>query len=105
LVSKLRQVLRGAHNEHSVAASLLTWDHLYLVAGNWLCSLSIILTQAHINSIKTLEALGSAVTLIHPRGTFTVYITGIDVEPDTWYADSDDADTLWYSGTINLIEA
>jgi hypothetical protein len=63
------------------------------------------LTQTDVDAIKELEAAGNAVSLVHPRGTFTVYITGVDVEPDEWLVDPDDADILWYSGIINLLEA
>jgi len=62
------------------------------------------LTLTQIESIKELEALGQSVSLVHHRGTFTVFITGIEVEPDTIIADPDDAEMLWYSGQINLIE-
>jgi len=62
------------------------------------------LTQDMVDSVKELEAAGQAVSLVHPRGTYSVVITGVDLEPDTYYVDPDDADLLWYSGTINMIE-
>ena len=60
------------------------------------------LTLAQIISLKTFEASGAALTLSHPRGTFTVSITGIEVEPDSMVVNPDGS--IWYSGVINLIE-
>ena len=69
-------------------------------------------SEGHINhsqlaSIKAMESLGRVVTLIHPRGTFSILITGTELEPDTMFSDPDSAaaGTIWYSGKINMIEA
>jgi hypothetical protein len=62
------------------------------------------ITHAQMLSIKAMEMLGQKVTLVHPRGTFYVYISGINLTPDIQLSNSDSATDLWYSGTINLTE-
>lgn len=62
------------------------------------------ITHAQEQSIKSMEAIGQPVTLVCPRGSYTVFISGIDLTPDTQLANPDSATDLWYSGTINLIE-
>ena len=62
------------------------------------------LNQTDLDALKVMEAAGNELTLSTPRGTFTVIITSIEVEPDELLADPDDAELLWYSGKINLIE-
>ena len=59
-------------------------------------------TFSQISSIKSLEALGQAVSLVHPRGTFSVHITGVEVDQTIPYSTPAAAD--WYSGVINLLE-
>lgn len=63
------------------------------------------LTLAQITSIKALEASGQTVTLSHPRGTFSVIVTGTpDVKPDIQLVNPASSTTQWWSGTITMIE-
>ena len=64
------------------------------------------ISHAEVASIKTMESLGLAVTLVHPRGTFSVLITGTELEPDEFLSNPDSAaaGSIWYSGTITMIE-
>ena len=59
-------------------------------------------TYAQIAAIKALAALGAPVALIHHRGTFTVVIVAVEVEPSIEYANPSGSD--WLSGTVTLIE-
>ncbi len=59
-------------------------------------------TLAQIQAVKVLAAAGSAVTMIHHRGTFSVLITGTPVVPTIDYADPGADD--WYSGDITMLE-
>lgn len=59
-------------------------------------------TQAQLDAVRVLAALGQPVTLTHHRGIFTVLITGISVEPSLPHSNPDA--TEWYSGDITLIE-
>jgi len=59
-------------------------------------------TLQQIQDVKALAAIGSPVTLVHDRGTFTVLISDLDVEPTIKFANPAAAD--WYSGEIFLIE-
>jgi len=60
------------------------------------------LTLQQVNDIKQLENAGLPVSLVHPRGTFNVLISGMDITQDEQCVDLDvDA---WFSGTINMIE-
>ena len=60
------------------------------------------LTLQQVQDIKTIESNGVAVTLVHPRGTFSVIVTGVSVTQDEECVDLDiDA---WFSGSINMIE-
>ena len=61
------------------------------------------LTLAEVTAIKAVAALGQPVTLIHHRGTFTVYIVGVAVDPAIDHSDPDG--TEWQSGSITLLEA
>jgi len=59
------------------------------------------LTQ--VEQIRTIQALGLAVSLVHHRGPFDVLIVDTtDLTPADAYANPTAAD--WYSGTITLIE-
>lgn len=60
------------------------------------------ISLAEIEQVKGLEAAAQAVTLVHPRGTFSVVITGTDFATDHPLADTP-SDEL-YSGTITMIE-
>jgi ABC-type transporter Mla maintaining outer membrane lipid asymmetry ATPase subunit MlaF len=45
------------------------------------------------------------VTLTHPRGTFSVLILAVELEPDLLFVDpSASGADPWYSGTITLQE-
>lgn len=55
-----------------------------------------------VNQINTLGASGGKVTLIHPRGIFTVIITGVVFTPATKNPEPELAE--WYSGEITMIE-
>jgi len=59
-------------------------------------------TLNQINAIKELEKLGQSVQLIHPRGTFVVFVTETPVTPTVSYVDPEGND--WYSGSIILQE-
>ena len=63
------------------------------------------LNHTKVTAIKALEATGQAVTLSHPRGTFSVLIIAVELEPDQLFVDPSavGADP-WYSGTITLQE-
>jgi hypothetical protein len=60
------------------------------------------LTLAQVQAIKALAAAGQEVALVHSRGSFTVLIVGVSVEPV--FESSDPEATLWHSGEITLIE-
>lgn len=62
------------------------------------------LTLSQITAIKAIESTGQAVILVHHRGTFSVLITGTEVDPDTLLANPDTATNQWWSGKINMIE-
>jgi hypothetical protein len=63
------------------------------------------LTRANLLAVKALEVAGVPVALVHPRGTFSVLITAIDVEADFDFVNPDATGAApWYSGTISLIE-
>ena len=59
-------------------------------------------TYAQIAAIKALAALGAPVALVHHRGTFSVVIVAVEVEPSIEYANPSGSD--WLSGTVTLIE-
>lgn len=59
-------------------------------------------TLAQINQIKDLEGEAQEVVLVHHRGTFTVFVTGVDPEPAFEFANPDDDEM--YSATIYLQE-
>jgi len=59
-------------------------------------------TLAQIEAVQTIAQLGAPVTLVHHRGTFSVLITSIEVDPTTDYANPGAND--WYNGTITLLE-
>jgi len=61
------------------------------------------LDLAEVTAIKAVAALGQPVTLVHHRGTFTVYIVGVDVDPAVDHSDPDGSE--WQSGSITLLEA
>jgi hypothetical protein len=63
------------------------------------------LKQADLTAIKAMEAAGRPVALVHPRGTFTVLITAVELTPDQDYVNpSASGADPWYSGKINLQE-
>lgn len=62
------------------------------------------LTLANVTAVKALEKAGTAVTLTHPRGTFSVIVTGVEVEPDELIVNAESSTTQWWSGTISMIE-
>ncbi len=59
-------------------------------------------TKSQIDQIKEVEQQGARVSLVHPRGEFTVIITSVSVEPAT--QNPDPSDDEWYSGDITMIE-
>ncbi len=60
-------------------------------------------TLAQVEEIRSAQALGIPVELVHHRGTFTVLITDTsNLQAAEAYADAAADD--WYSGTITLIE-
>lgn len=59
-------------------------------------------TLAELSAIRDLQATGSALSLVHHRGTFTVVILAIEAEPATVYANP--GSDAWYSATITLQE-
>ena len=59
-------------------------------------------TYDQVEAIKALAAAGSPVNLVHHRGTFTVVISAIEVEPSLDYSNPSGSD--WLSGTVTLIE-
>ena len=70
---------------------------LYLVSNNHI-------TYAQMLDIKELQKSGDAVALIHPRGTFTVVVTAVDLTPDTELVDPFNDPDLWYTGTVTIVE-
>lgn len=63
------------------------------------------LTHAAVAAIKAIEAAGQVVTLSHPRGTFSVLVVAVELDPDQLYVDPSAVGAdLWYSGTITLQE-
>ena len=60
------------------------------------------ITHAQVAELEAIE--GTVVTLTHPTGSYTVIVASLDLEPDELLANPDSAPTLYYSGTINLIE-
>lgn len=60
------------------------------------------LTISQAEAVRTVMEAGQPVTLVHHRGTFSVLVVSIEVEPDTRYADPAPGDTC--SGTITMIE-
>ena len=62
------------------------------------------LTLVQVSAIKALEAAGQPVVLSHPRGTFHVIVTGLEVEPDEQLVNPASTTLQWWSGTITLIE-
>lgn len=63
------------------------------------------LDHADVAAIKAIEAAGQVVTLSHPRGTFSVLVVAVELEPDQQFVDptATGADP-WYTGTITLQE-
>jgi hypothetical protein len=59
-------------------------------------------TLGQVTAIKALSTSGASGAMVHARGSFTVIVTGVDVEPTIPYADP--VSTDWYSGTITLLE-
>ena len=60
-------------------------------------------TLAQVEQLRTLQAAGQAVTLVHHRGTFQVVIADTsELAPSIEYANPTAAD--WYSGSIAMIE-
>jgi hypothetical protein len=67
-----------------------------------------LLSQNHIyydqlQALRLLEETGEAVSLVHPRGTYRVRITGNDLAPDREVVDPFNDPDLWYSGSIYLL--
>ncbi len=61
-------------------------------------------TIAQVRAVKALAELGTAVTLVHHLGTFSVLIVSTaEITPVFGYADNQDEE--WYVGPIQLIEA
>ena len=59
-------------------------------------------TYDQVAAIQALAASGAPVSLVHHRGTFSVVIASIEVEPSIDYANPSGSD--WLSGSITLIE-
>lgn len=58
---------------------------------------------AQVEQLRSLQAAGQAVTLVHHRGTFQVVIADTsELSPSIEYANPTAAD--WYSGSISMIE-
>lgn len=58
--------------------------------------------HSEVTNLKALE--GTEVSLVHPRGTFTVIVTLVELEPDELLSNPDSAPVLFYSGSIQMIE-
>lgn len=59
-------------------------------------------TAAQVDALMDMAMLRQPVTLVHPRGTFSVLITGSSLEDWIEYVEPDPDD--FEVGTINLIE-
>ena len=59
-------------------------------------------TSAQVDALLTMAENRLPVQLVHPRGTFTVLITGSTLEPWVDYVEPDPGD--YEQGTINLLE-
>ena len=78
-------------------------QHAPLLGGRSLSLLSAShLTLQQVQDIKTIENNGVAVTLVHPRGSFSVLVTGTELTQDEECVDIES--DAWFSGTINMIE-
>lgn len=63
------------------------------------------MTKVQLEQIRTLQALGQTVPLVHHRGSFSVLITDTsDMADDSDIADPDNDPTLTVSGNITMIE-
>lgn len=60
-------------------------------------------TQAQLDSIKAIEETGLPATLIHPRGTFTVLVAGVE-NPQQVFEVNDPTPDRIYTAIIKLIE-
>ncbi len=70
---------------------------LYLVSKNNI-------TYEQMLDIKVLQKSGEEVVLIHPRGTYNVTVTAVNLKPDTDHlVDPHNDPDLWYSGTVTII--
>ena len=60
-------------------------------------------TLAQVETLRSLEAQGQPLTLVHHRGTYTVLIIDTaELTPSIDYANPQATD--WYSGAITMIE-
>jgi hypothetical protein len=60
-------------------------------------------TLAQVEQLRSLQAAGQELTLVHHRGTFQVVIADTsELSPSIEYANPTAAD--WYSGSISMIE-
>lgn len=63
------------------------------------------ITKVQLEQIRSIQALGQAVELVHHRGSFAVVITDTsDMADDLDIADPDNDPTLTVSGNITMIE-
>lgn len=72
------------------------------IEGGRLLTLDGYFTAAQVDSLMDMARLRQPVTLVHPRGTFSVLITGSSLEDWIEYVEPDPDD--YEVGTINLIE-
>lgn len=100
-------LLKGLRGE-PVAVDMQRSDEgvaLVLVApieGGRLLTLDGYFTAAQVDSLMDMARLRKPVTLVHPRGTISVLITGSSLEDWIEYVEPDPDD--YEVGTINLIE-
>ena len=59
-------------------------------------------TYDQVAAVQALAASGAPVSLVHHRGTFSVVIASIEVEPSIDYANPSGSD--WLSGSVTLLE-
>mgnify|MGYP000907484342 FL=1 len=63
------------------------------------------LGHANVAAIKAIEVAGQVVPLSHPRGTFSVLVVAVELEPDQQFVDPTESGAdPWYTGTITLQE-
>jgi hypothetical protein len=59
-------------------------------------------THGQIKQLRVMATIGAPLALIHPRGNYSVIVTGISPDPSINYSDPVDGDR--YSGEITMLE-